>query len=119
MAALYVSRSTIKSLWQEYRVYEDRLELDTLFGLLTIPFEHIETIEVRPSDVAGLLRGDLQLRNFRPALKVDWANFLEHVVIDRKKGWIRRVLMTPADPNAFKNALDDALFRFRQARRGA
>jgi hypothetical protein len=60
------------------------------------------------------LKGDLHLRNFRPALKLDWANLVEHVVVDKKEGRLRRVLFTPDDPNAFKRALDEALARFRQ-----
>ena len=116
---LYRSPSTVKSLWQEYRIYEERLELDTLFGRLVIPFEAIETNTVRPSDVAGLLKGDLQLRDFRPALKVDWANFLDHVVIDKTGRWVRRVLLTPDDPRAFNKALDEALSRFREGRPGS
>ena len=110
----YTSKSTAKSLWQEYRVCEDRVEFDTLFGQMTIPFEHIERIDVSESEVKGLLRGDLHLKGFRPALKLDWANFLEHVVLDKNEGRVRRVLFTPDDPAAFKNVLDVALSRFRQ-----
>lgn len=110
----YTSKSTVKSLWQEYRVCEDRVEFDTLFGQMTIPFEHIERIDVSESEVKGLLRGDLHLKGFRPALKLDWANFLEHVVLDKNEGRVRRVLFTPDDPAAFKNVLDVALSRFRQ-----
>ncbi len=109
----YVSPSTVKSLWQEYRIFANRLELDTLYGLISIPFEQVETIELRESDVSGLLKGDLQLRDFRPALKLDWANFLEHIVIDKSEGVFRRVLITPDDPPAFKQSLDDALAAFR------
>jgi hypothetical protein len=112
--AVYTSRSTVKSLWQEYRVYDDRVEFDTHFGTMTVPLEHVETIDVSESEVRGLLRGDLHLRNFRPALKIDWANFLEHVVLDKSEGWVRRVLFTPDDPAAFKRALDDALARHRE-----
>lgn len=110
---IYTSPSTVKSLWQEYRIYSDRLELDTHFGLIPVPFEEIERIELRDSDVAGLMRGDLQLRGFIPALKLDWANFLEHVVIDRAEGRLRRLMLTPDDPPAFKRALDEAMTRFR------
>jgi hypothetical protein len=110
----YTSKSTVNSLWQEYRVCEDRVEFDTLFGQMTIPFEHIERIDVSESEVKGLLRGDLHLKGFRPALKLDWANFLEHVVLDKNEGRIRRVLFTPDDPAAFKSVLDVALSRFRQ-----
>ncbi len=110
---IYTSKSTVKSLWQEYRIYEDRVEFDTLFGCMTVPFEYIETVEVSESEVRGLLRGDLHLTNFRPALKIDWANFLEHVVLDKHQGRLRRVLFTPDDPRLFKRTLDDALARYR------
>lgn len=110
---ILVSGSTVKSLWQEYRIYHDRLELDTHLGCVTVPFSTIERVDVRESDVRGLLRGDLQLKNFRPALKLDWANFLEHVVIDRTTGVLRRILFTPEDPVAFKASLDGALHRYR------
>jgi hypothetical protein len=113
---IYTSKSTVKSLWQEYRIYDDRVEFDTLFGRMTVPFEHIERVDVSESEVKGLVRGDLHLRNFRPALKLDWANFLEHLVLDKSEGRIRRVLFTPDDPMAFKTALDEALARFREER---
>jgi hypothetical protein len=108
-APIYTSPSTAKSLWQEYRIYPDRLELDTHLGVLTIPFDQIERCDVRESEVAGLLHGDLHLRNFRPAVKLDWADFVEHVVIDKNEGWVRRILLTPEDCHAFKQALDNAL----------
>jgi len=111
---IYTSKSTAKSLWQEYRVYDNRLELDSLFGLMVIPFEHVERVDVSESDVAGLLRGDLHLKDFRPALKIDWANFAEHVVLDKDSGRVRRVLFTPEDPSAFKEALDRALLAYRE-----
>ncbi|MFO0825192.1 MAG: hypothetical protein U0792_19075 [Gemmataceae bacterium] len=112
-APIYTSKSSVKSLWQEYRIYEDRLEFGTLFGQMTIPFDQIETVEVSQSDLKGLLKGDLKLKGFRPALKLDWANFVEHIVLDKSGGWIHRVLFTPDDPKAFKSALDRAVTRFR------
>jgi hypothetical protein len=111
--AIYASRSTVKSLWQEYRIYGDRLELDSPFGLLVIPFEHIERVDVSESDVGGLLRGDLRLKDFRPALKLDWANFTQHVVLDKDSGRVHRILFTPEDPRAFKESLDRALSAYR------
>ena len=113
----YTSKSTVKSLWQEYRVYSDRVEFRTRFGNLTVPFDHVERVEVSESEVKGLLRGDLHLRGFRPALKLDWANFLEHVVLDKDAGYVRRLLFTPYNPEEFKSALDRALTRYRE--RGA
>lgn len=111
---IYTSVSTVKSLWQEYRIYEDHVEFDTHLGKMKIPFSHIEQISIFESDAKGLLKGDLHLKNFRPALKLDWANFLEHVVLDKSEGHIRRVLFTPDDPAAFKKALEEALARYRE-----
>ncbi len=110
---VYVSRSTIKSFWQEYRIYDDHLELDTLFGQMRIPFDEVDQAEVSESEVRGLFKGDLHLRH-APALKLDWANFLEHVVIDKTTGLVRHVLVTPDDPPAFVDALNDALARYRR-----
>ena len=115
---VYIAESTLKSLWQEYRIYDDHLEFDTLFGRMTVPFENIEGVNVSESDVLGLLKGDLHLKNFRPALKLDWANFLEHIVLDKSEGFIRRVLFTPDNPEAFKRALDAALARYRGKQAG-
>ena len=110
---IYTSKSTVKSIWQEYRIYDDRLEFDTKFGRMTIPFEHIERIEVSESEVKGLLRGDLHLKNFRPAIKLDWANFLEHIVVDKSDGLVHRILFTPDDIEAFHRALEEALTVYR------
>ena len=112
---IYISTSTLKSIWQEYRIFGDRLEFDTRFGRMTIPFENVERVEVLDADTKALLRGDLRLKNFRPAIKIDWANFLEHVVLDKKEGHVRRILFTPEDPVAFKDALQDAVARFKIA----
>ncbi|MBM4117586.1 hypothetical protein FJ251_07530 [bacterium] len=112
---IHVSKSTVKSLWQEYRVYADRVEFETRFGWMTVPFGHVERIEVSESEVKGLVRGDLHLKDFRPALKLDWANFREHVVLDKRAGLVRRLLFTPEDPAAFKAAAEAALARYRQA----
>src|SRR5262249_41675960 len=111
-------KSSVKSLWREYRIYEDRLEFGTLVGPLIIPFEQVESVKVSESDLKGLLIGDLKLKGFRPALKLDWANFLEHIVLDKREGRLRRVLFTPDDAKAFKRALDQALTTFR-AKQGA
>ncbi len=106
---LYKSKSTLKSLWQEYRIYEDHVEFATHLGTVTIPFDAIESVTVRESDVKGLLKGDLQLRGFKPALKIDWANFQEHVVLDKKEGFCKRFLFTPTNPQEFKEVLEKLL----------
>ena len=111
---IYTSMSTAKSFWQEYKIYNDHLEFDTLFGLINIPFDIIESIDVQESDVKGLLKGDLKLKGFRPAVKLDWANFQEHVVLDKSAGLCRRFLFTPHNPLEFKKVLDEALEKYRK-----
>jgi hypothetical protein len=113
---MYVSPSTVKSIWQEYLIFDDRIEFHTHFGVMVVPFEEVESATVSESEVAGLLHGDLHLKGFRPALKLDWANFLEHVVVDRSSGLIRRILFTPEDPSLFVSVLQEGLTRF--SRRG-
>lgn len=113
-APLYTSKSTVKSLWQEYRIFDDRVEFDTKFGMMTVPFAHIESVEISESEVKGLMRGDLHLKGFRPALKLDWANFVEHVVLDKSEGYVHRLLFTPDDLQAFTKALGEALDRYRR-----
>jgi hypothetical protein len=112
--ALYVSKSTAKSLWQEYRIHKDHVEFSTHFGNMIIPFDAIESIEVRESDVKGLFRGDLQLRDFKPAMKLDWANFQDHVVIDKKSGFCKRFLFTPENPREFKTVLEKLLREYQR-----
>lgn len=111
---LYRSKSTVKSLWQEYYIFDNRVEFDTMFGKLTVPFDFIETVAVSESEVRGLLRGDLHLKGFRPAIKLDWANFLEHVVLDKSSGHVHRLLFTPEDPEEFTTILNQALTRYRK-----
>jgi hypothetical protein len=114
--AIYTSKSTAKSLWQEFRLYDDRIEFDTHFGMMVVPLAHIERVDISESEVKGLLRGDLHLKDFRPALKLDWANFVEHVVLDKNKGYVRRLLFTPDDLEAFKSAVEGALERYRKGK---
>ena len=111
---LYTSKSTIKSLWQEYRIYKDHIEFSTHFGIVSIPFDIIEHIEVQESDVKGLLKGNLKLKGFRPAIKLDWANFQEHVVLDKNEGFCKRFLFTPENPDEFKNVLEKLLMEYRK-----
>ncbi len=112
---IYTSKSTVKSLWQEYRIYDDHLEFDTLFGKMEVPLERIEQANVSESEIQGLLKGDLHVR-YMPALKLDWANFVEHVVVDQREGTLRHILFTPEDPAAFVSVLNDTLTRFRENR---
>jgi hypothetical protein len=110
---VYVSKCAAKSLWQEYRVYDNRVELGTLLGTVTVPFDQVEEVEVAGSVFRRLC---FQLRGLRPALKLDWADFHEHVVLDKSTGLFRYIAFTPDNPTEFVAALETALAQFRQRR---
>jgi hypothetical protein len=91
-ALLYKSKRTAKSLWQEYRIYRDRLELQSwiLFHTFVVPVNEIQAVEVRPS---GLIWG----------VKLDNCNFCRHVLLIKKSGLLftKHIGFTPDDPDKF------------------
>jgi hypothetical protein len=93
---LYTSKRTAKSLWQQYRVCPDRLELESwfLFHTMVIPAHEIQWIEVRPS-ILGNWPG------FTLGIKLDNADFCRHVLVRRKSGFFKRIAFTPDDPERF------------------
>jgi len=97
---LYVSAGSFRSLWQEYRIYTDRIELKSCFGRRVIRAGDILEIEVRPCMViADVFRG----RGFKEslALKLDLADLYPHVAIHRRSGWFKHIRITPDDPDTF------------------
>jgi hypothetical protein len=104
---VYISKPSAMSFWSEYRIYIDRLELDTrLFGLITVHFSHLERFEVRPPvAVLDLMRDDHGLTMTHRSLKLDLVDLSEHVAIERDTGIFRQLRLTPEDPEAFVHAL--------------
>lgn len=95
-ALLYASKRTGKSLWQEYRIYNDRLELQSwiFFHTLVVPAKEIQAIEVRPSVWTGT-------RGITWGVKIDNCDLNRHVLLTKKSGLIRRIGFTPDDPGRF------------------
>jgi hypothetical protein len=108
---IYRSACSARNFWREYRVYDDRVELDTLIRTLTIPLSDVRGIEVAHSFADGL---KLQLRGGLMGIKLDWADLFPHVVLDKSTGLFRHIAFTPDDPDAFRSALDGALARYRK-----
>ena len=97
---LYVSARSFKNLWQEYRIYADRIELQSCFGRKVILADDILDVEVRPPLVIGdIFRG----KGFKDglALKLDLADLCPHVAILRRSGWFRHIRIAPDDPDTF------------------
>jgi len=95
-ALIYASKRTAKNLWQEYRVYPDRLELQSwfLFHTIVIPAKEILNVEVRSPGIIG-------------GLKLDNCNFCRHVRIQRKAGLFKKIGFTPDEPDKFAAFCDD------------
>ncbi|HUV66093.1 MAG TPA: hypothetical protein VMW24_19520 [Sedimentisphaerales bacterium] len=97
---LYVSARSLRNLWQEYRIYADRIELRSFCGRKIIRAADILNVEVRPRAVIGdIFRG----KGFKEslALKLDLADLYRHVAIHRSSGWLKYIRITPDDPDTF------------------
>jgi hypothetical protein len=113
---VYTSPCSARSFWQEYRIYDDRVELGTLVGPWVVPFDQVEGVEVAEPLLKALLHLRADMKGWPRQIKLDWADLQEHVALEKSAGLIRKVFFTPADPAAFKNALEEALARYRQRR---
>jgi len=93
---LYVSRRTGAGLWQEYRIFPDRLELQSwiLFHTIVIPAREILAIEVRQSLFSGR-------KGFTWGIKLDNSDLHRHVLVRRKSGFWKRIAFTPDNPDEF------------------
>jgi len=97
---LAISRPTWRSLWQEYRVYPDRIEIRSWVGTTVIPLEAVVSVEKRPAlVVADAFRG--KPLAYWCALKLDFADLFPHVAIHRRAGIFKNLRITPEDPDAF------------------
>ncbi len=88
-----ISKRSFKNLWQDYRVYSDRIELRAWVVLHTfvIPFQDLRAITVRRAGSTGLAL----------ALKLDLADLYPHIAIERKTGLFKDIRFTPDDPEMF------------------
>ena len=103
---LYKSERMFKNIWQEYRVFDDRVELATIFKTLVIPLEQVNRVAVANPYRVGW------------RLKLDLADFYQHVDLDKATGLFRHLAFTPDDPETFRATLEAALTRFRDGPSG-
>jgi hypothetical protein len=95
-APLHVSKRAAKSLWQQYRVYSDRLELQSwlLLRTLVIRRSEILAVEIRPSIFSGR-------KGFTWGIKIDFCDFCPHVLLTKRAGLLKRIGFSPDDPELF------------------
>ena len=113
-APIYTSKCSAKNLWQEYRIYEDRVEFHTWLGPWVIPFNQVESVELSEPLLKAVLHGRFDASHWPRQLKIDLADSNKHVQLDKSEGIIRKVYFTPDEPAAFRIALDEAIRRCRE-----
>src|ERR1035437_9134747 len=93
---LYASKRTAKSLWQQYRIYRDRLELQSwiLLHTVVLPIDEIQAVKLRPS-VIGVLIG------FTSGMKRDLGDLCPHVLLRKKSGLFNAIGFSPDEPETF------------------
>jgi len=87
---IYVSEKSVKNLWQDYRVYPDRVQLRS-WALLS-------TFVIRAEDIIAV---KVTTRLFTWGLKLDLTDLFEHVELHRKTGLFRSLKFTPENPERF------------------
>jgi hypothetical protein len=95
-APLYTSKRRARNLWQRYRIYPGRIELQAWFLLhtLVVPADEIRGIEVRPSALRG--------RNkFVWGFKIDNCDFCRHVLLTKRRGLFKCIAFAPDEPETF------------------
>jgi hypothetical protein len=95
---LYASKRTAKSLWQQYRIYRDRIELQSwiLLHTVVLPTGEIQAVEVRPSVFSG--------KGFTLGIKLDNCDLCRHVLVTKKSGFfkgIKGIGFSPDEPDKF------------------
>jgi hypothetical protein len=106
---VYESRRSWKNFWQGYAVYRDRIELRSFFGRFRIMMEDVESIEVSPSLSNLIVKGQPGKAAELRSMKMDFADFCEHVALRTRKGMFRVFRFTPEEPSEFVYAALSAL----------
>jgi hypothetical protein len=93
---LYLSRPTKKSIGNEYCIYTDRIELRCRFPFFS------KTLVIKKDDLISIeLFKPPVIRTTFWALKLDLADFNEHVGIKRINGFFKQLRFTPENPKEF------------------
>jgi hypothetical protein len=105
---LYVSKRMPRNLWQEYRVFSDRIEIQCrlLLSTFVIPFDDIAEVSLSGALAIEIFRA--QAWKGGPPCKLDFVVFYTHIVVRRISGLFRNIRFTPDDPELFLSACRQA-----------
>ena len=100
---LYTSKRTAKSLWQQYRIYRDRIELQSwiLLHTVVLPIDEIQAVKLRRSVIGGWKRlmkidlGDMW------GIKIDFCDLCPHVLLRKTSGLFNAIGFSPDEPEKF------------------
>lgn len=98
---IYVSKPTSKSLWNEYRIYQDRIELEARFLFRTFVVDRNDLVAI------ALYKPPVFKTKFW-ALKIDCADLNEHVGVERTSGFMKNIRFTPESPKQFVETVQRA-----------
>lgn len=92
---IYESGGTPRSLWNSYKIFDDRIELQfrLFFTKIIIRREAFVKVDVYKPPV---------IRTVFWALKLDLADLYNHVGIERNDGFLKKIRFTPVNPDEFK-----------------
>jgi hypothetical protein len=97
-----------RNLWQDYRIFSDRIEIQCrfLFSTFVIPFDDIEEVSLSRALAIEIFRAKAWKGG--PPCRLDLASFYTHIVIRRISGLLRNIRITPDDPHLFLSACRQA-----------
>ena len=103
---LYASKRTAKSVWQQYRIYRDRLELQSwiLLHTVVLPIDEIQAVKLRPSVIGSLLGFTWGMKkDFRDmwGIKIDFCDLCPHVLLRKTSGLLKSIGFSPDEPEKF------------------
>lgn len=91
---LYESKGSPRSLWNDYRIYRDRIELQARMALTTFVIRKDDLVAIDVYRPPVLITAPF-------ALKLDLADLFKHVGIRRRSGLFKQLRFTPSDPHEF------------------
>jgi hypothetical protein len=113
MKKLYEQKSKFGFL--KYVIFDDRIKIQSplLFYWFEIKFDEIEKIEVRKGPVFL----DMWKQGLGPSywflpfrvIKCDLADFFEHIMIEKRRGYCKQIRFAPRDTKKFFDILVRAL----------
>lgn len=106
---IYISKPSASSLWQEYRVYPDRLELKFWIFLTTLKIPAEKIVDVKVLSPVLKKREKQKFLAWFWGLFLDWAAFNRHVLIETRSYFARFVHFTPDDPDKFVSTCSSML----------